>query len=137
MSVKIFLAVVTEFSGFREVGLSRCRVAECLISFAAIEVRLIKIRIELNRSIVILKTLLVLSKFPVRDAAIVVRHGIVRVVLNLLRVLLNSIHYKVCVTNEKFQPLSKIMRGQMTYRLSVKAYEDFPDLPARLPRGCW
>ena len=46
---------------------------------------------------------------------------------------LNAIHKKVCVDNKNFRPLSEIMRGQMTYRLSAKAYEDFPDLPERLP----
>ena len=46
---------------------------------------------------------------------------------------LNSIHQKVCIDNENFQSLSKIMRGQMTYKLSTKAYEDFPDLMKRLP----
>ncbi len=46
---------------------------------------------------------------------------------------LNTIHKKVCVDNKNFRPLSEIMRGQMTYRLSAKAYEDFPDLPERLP----
>ena len=39
------------------------------------------------------------------------------------------------VTSRKdFKPLSDIMRGQMTYRLSAKTYEDFPDLPQRLPK---
>ena len=46
---------------------------------------------------------------------------------------MRSVHQKVVVDNENFQPLNKIMRGQMTYRLSAKAYEDFPDLAARLP----
>ena len=47
---------------------------------------------------------------------------------------LQSIHKKVVVDNKNFQPLSKIMHGQMTYKLSDKAYADFPDLPKRLPR---
>ena len=46
---------------------------------------------------------------------------------------LNSIYKKV-VGSENFSPLSEIMRGQMTYRLSEKAYKDFPDLPQRLPK---
>ena len=46
---------------------------------------------------------------------------------------LRSIYEKVVVNNLSFQPLSKIMRGQMTFRLSAKAYEDFPDLRERLP----
>lgn len=46
---------------------------------------------------------------------------------------LNSILKKVVLDNKNFSPLSKIMKGQMTYRLSAKAYEDFPDLPERLP----
>ena len=45
---------------------------------------------------------------------------------------LNSIHQRVVVDNKNFQPLSEIMRGQMTYKLSVKAYEDFPDLSTRI-----
>ena len=44
-----------------------------------------------------------------------------------------AIHQKAVLDNKNFKPLSEIMRGQMTYRLSAKAYEDFPDLPARLP----
>ncbi|MBQ6132458.1 MAG: Eco57I restriction-modification methylase domain-containing protein [Selenomonadaceae bacterium] len=47
---------------------------------------------------------------------------------------LNSIHQKVCVDDKNFRSLSEIMRGQMTYKLSEKAYEDFPDLPERLPK---
>ena len=47
---------------------------------------------------------------------------------------LQTIHKKVCVDNPSFRPLSEIMRGQMTFRLSAKAYEDFPDLPERLPK---
>ncbi|MBO4400621.1 MAG: Eco57I restriction-modification methylase domain-containing protein [Selenomonadaceae bacterium] len=46
---------------------------------------------------------------------------------------LKSIFDKV-TQRDDFKPLSEIMRGQMTYRLSVKAYEDFPDLPQRLPK---
>ena len=45
---------------------------------------------------------------------------------------LNSILRKVVVNNPKFSPLSKIIRGQMTYRLSAKAYEDIPDLANRV-----
>ena len=45
---------------------------------------------------------------------------------------LNAIHSKVCVDNPNFEPLSKIMRGQMTYKLSAKAYEDVPDLSKRV-----
>jgi type II restriction enzyme len=45
---------------------------------------------------------------------------------------LNTIQTKVVLDNPNFQPLSKIMRGQMTYRLSAKAYEDFPDLSGRV-----
>ena len=44
---------------------------------------------------------------------------------------LKSIHKKVCVDNENFQPLSEIMLGQTIYKLSVKAYEDCPDLKKR------
>ncbi len=47
---------------------------------------------------------------------------------------LKSIHKKVVLDNENFSPLSEIMVGQMTYKLSPKAYEDFPDLPKRLPK---
>ena len=46
---------------------------------------------------------------------------------------LNSILHKV-TDRADFKPFSQIMRGQMTYRLSEKAYEDFPDLPIRLPK---
>lgn len=46
---------------------------------------------------------------------------------------LNSFYKKV-IGSENFSPLSEIMRGQMTYRLSEKAYKDFPDLPQRLPK---
>ncbi|MBQ7454738.1 MAG: Eco57I restriction-modification methylase domain-containing protein, partial [Selenomonadaceae bacterium] len=46
---------------------------------------------------------------------------------------LNSILQKVG-GDENFQSFSKIMRGQMTYKLSAKAYEDFPDLSERLPK---
>ena len=46
---------------------------------------------------------------------------------------LRSIHHKVCVADKKFRSLNEIMRGQMTYKLSTKAYEDFPDLSSRLP----
>lgn len=45
---------------------------------------------------------------------------------------LQSIHQKVCVDNKNFSPLSEIILGQMTYRLSEKAYEDFPDLSKRV-----
>lgn len=45
-----------------------------------------------------------------------------------------SIHQKVVLDNKNFKPLSEIMRGQMTFKLSEKAYEDFPDLPKRLPK---
>ena len=45
---------------------------------------------------------------------------------------LNDIHKKACLDNKKFTPLSKIIRGQMTYRMSNKAYEDFPDLSKRV-----
>lgn len=47
---------------------------------------------------------------------------------------LNDILQKVVNDNPNFQSLKEIMRGQMTYRLSKKAYEDFPDLTERLPR---
>lgn len=45
---------------------------------------------------------------------------------------LNSVLKKVVVNNQNFKPLSEIIRGSMTYRLSEKAYEDFPDLAERV-----
>ena len=44
---------------------------------------------------------------------------------------LNSIMRKV-VTDKTFKPFGDIIRGQMTYRLSAKAYEDIPDLSSRV-----
>ncbi len=46
---------------------------------------------------------------------------------------LKSIFLKV-TSRSDFKPLSEIMRGQMIFKLSAKAYADFPDLPARLPK---
>ncbi len=46
---------------------------------------------------------------------------------------LKSIWQKV-FHRKDFKSFSEIMYGQMSYQLSEKAYEDFPDLPERLPR---
>lgn len=45
---------------------------------------------------------------------------------------LNFIHKKVVRDKPNFRPFSEIIRGQMTYKLSAKAYEDFPDLSSRV-----
>ena len=45
---------------------------------------------------------------------------------------LKSIHQKVVIDNKDFKPLSDIVYSQINFRLSQKAYEDFPDLPQRL-----